>query len=219
MMSSWRSRPVPYGCARKSSTRTSENGPSVSVPPERADRSRERRLRDSPLPAGRPQRVLQETGDGHRSDPAWNRRDRACDPGAIFEIAVAHQHGLAAALNAVDADIDDAGTRLDPAALDHFRPSNGRNDEIRPAANTGQVIRSGMRDRDRTIFRQQQLRHRLADNIGTPDHHGFAARELAQRLPCQHHAAERRAWHEAVLSGRKTSRVDDVKSIDVLGGV
>src|SRR5215213_4280492 len=124
MTSSWRSRRAPSGCARNSSIRTSENGPSASDLPAPADRSGKQRLRDPPLPAGCTQRVLQETGNRHRPDAAGNRGNGPCNPGAILEIAIAHQHRLVAALDSIDADIDDAGTGLDPAALDDFRPSD-----------------------------------------------------------------------------------------------
>src|SRR5690349_2229146 len=49
-------------------------------------------------------RIVQQAGNGHRTDAARHRRDRARDLGAGSIIAIADQLALAVALDAVDAD-------------------------------------------------------------------------------------------------------------------
>src|SRR5439155_3296284 len=129
------------------------------------------------LSAGRCHRVAQEAGDGHRTNAAWNGGDGARHLLARGEVAIPDEPALAVALDAIDADIDDAGPRLDPVALDHFRPPHCGNDEIAPAHHRRQVHGFRMSDGDGAILLEQELHDRLADDVGTPHDHRFESFE------------------------------------------
>src|SRR3546814_5587824 len=60
--------------------------------------------------------------------------------------------------DAVDADVDHGRARLDPFALHHLRPAHGGDDDVGAMHDRGNVPRAAVRDGDRAIFRQQQLR-------------------------------------------------------------
>src|SRR5262245_6808836 len=79
--------------------------------------------------------------------------------------------------NAVYADVDDSGARLDPIAAYHLRLANRREDYVPTAAHGSKVARLRMRNRRRRILHQQQLRERLADDVRAPDHDRFKACE------------------------------------------
>ena len=52
-----------------------------------------------------------------------------------------------------------------------------------------------MGDGHGAVLAQQQLRHRLADEVGAADDHRVLAGEVADEIAQQHQAAERRAAH------------------------
>ena len=66
---------------------------------------------------------------------------------------------------------------------------------------------------------QQQLRHRLADDVGAADDDGALAREIAEAVLQQHEAAERRARHQALAAGREPPGIDDMEAVDILGRI
>ena len=76
-----------------------------------------------------------------------------------------------------------------------------------------------MRDGHRAVRAQEQLRHRLADDVGAAEYDSAQAGEIAQAILQQHQAAQRRTGHQRVLAGRQPTRVDDMKPVDVLGRV
>ena len=153
-------------------------------------------------------RVRHQHGDGHRPDAARHRRDRArrrarrprnrrrrrawsCSP-------------VSGAGDAVDADVDDAGAGLHPVALHHLRPPDRRHEDVAAPADGGEIARAAVADRDRAVLREQQLRHRLADDVGAPDDHRFEAGKIAaQRVLRQDDAAGRRAGHERLVAQRR----------------
>ena len=81
------------------------------VEPLPEERASHLRLRDALGRAGGLHRVVEQAGDGHRADAARHRRDGACHLLAGGIVAVAHELALAVALDAVDADVDDAWRR------------------------------------------------------------------------------------------------------------
>ena len=66
------------------------------------------------------------------------------------------------------------------------------------------------------IFCQQELGHRLADDIGAADHHRLEARQRRMHRLRQHDAAKRRAWRQRRQAGGKPAGIDRMKAIDVL---
>ena len=75
-----------------------------------------------------------------------------------------------------------------------------------------------MRDGHRRIGVEQQLRHRLADDVRPADHHRLEPRQITQAVGQQHHATQRRAGDEAALADRKAAGIGDVEPVDVLVG-
>ena len=71
-----------------------------------------------------------------------------------------------------------------------------------PTNYLGQVASAAMRDGHRATFAQKQLRHRLADDVGSPDHDRVQPAQIAERGAQQFKAAERRAGNEARQSYR-----------------
>jgi hypothetical protein len=73
-----------------------------------------------------------------------------------------------------------------------------------------------VRDGDGAVLRQQQLRHRLAHDVGAADDHGVDAIQLAQHRLGQHDAADRRAGNERLLAGGEAAHVDHMEAVHVL---
>ena len=65
---------------------------------------------------------------------------------------------------------------------------------------------------------KQQQRHRLADDVRTPDHHRLFARQFAELRLQQFEAAKRRARDEAVEPGCKPAGIHGMEAVDVLVG-
>src|SRR3546814_2030983 len=87
---------------------------------------------------------------------------------------IAHQTGLAffCTGNAVDADVDDHRSRLDPVALHHFGHAHRRNHNVRPVNDRSEIARAAMRQGNGAVFLEQKLRHRLAHAIGAAHDNG-----------------------------------------------
>ena len=97
------------------------------------------------------QGVLQQAGDGHRPDAARHRGYGGRDCRLRFgEIHVAHKPRLARRRlfrvfrgHAVDADVDHHGAGFDPVRLDHFGAADGGDQDVRLAADGGEVLWCG----------------------------------------------------------------------------
>ncbi len=127
---------------------------------------------------------------------------------------------LRAGRDAVDADVDHGGAGLDPVALDEARPADRGDQDIGLPALARQILGcANGRHTDRAVFAQQQLRHRLADDVRAADHDGAQARKVAQPVPQQHQAAERGAGHDALAAGRQQADIGQVKAVDILGRI
>ena len=129
------------------------------------------------------------------------------------------------ARDAVDADIDDDGAGLDPGAPDHFGPADGGHHHIGATDRFGEIAGARMGDGDGGVARQQQLRHRLADDVGAADDDRLGAGERPVQglrgAVDQHHAAGRRAGHERALQRprRQQAGVERVKTVNVLARI
>src|SRR5690606_14673828 len=105
--------------------------------------------------------ISHQQTDCHRSDTAWNRRNRAGLFSSFSIVDIADQTGLAAILarNAVDANVDDGCAFLDPVALDHFWTANSSNQNVGGAADRWQILGAAMRDGDGCIGCEKQVCH------------------------------------------------------------
>lgn len=99
------------------------------------------------------QRVLQQTRHRHRPHASGHGRDRPSHRRRRLKCHVADKPPVRQPVNA---NIDHCRAGLDPVGRHHFRPANRGNQDIGPAALSGQVERPGMRDRHRRVRRQQQ---------------------------------------------------------------
>ena len=93
-------------------------------------------------PMGGDDRVAQQAGDGHRTDAARNRSDGARHLCRFIICNVAEQlAGPVRLFDALLADVDDRGSRLQPAAADQLGTADGSHDDIAAAHGFRQVLR------------------------------------------------------------------------------
>jgi hypothetical protein len=97
--------------------------------------------------------------------------------------------------------------------------ADGGDEDVGAADHFGQVAGAAVGHGHRAILPEEELRHRLADDVGAADHHRLEARKVAEPVLQEHQAAERRAGDEAALADREPAGVDDVEAVDVLGRV
>src|SRR5574340_501064 len=172
---------------------------------------------DLPAEAGGPLRgahgVRHQHGDGHRADAAGHRGDPAGHFLRRIEIHVAAQLAVG---HAVDADVDHRRAGLDHVAGDHLRPAGGDDQDVGVARVFGEVDGLGGADGDGGIVLQQHQRHRLADDVAAPDHHGMLALDRHAAFFQQLHRAVRRAGGEAHIAGGQRADVHRVEAVHVL---
>jgi hypothetical protein len=131
------------------------------------------------------QSVAQQAGNSHGANAARHRCDRASMTEGIVKGNVADQPALALPISgrkAVDTDIDDHRARFQPVAGYHFSAADGCDNNIRAPHDIGQILRAAMRNGDGAIFREQQLRHWFANNVGPSDHDGILAGQIADMV-------------------------------------
>ena len=187
------------------------------------------RGRSAHRPFRRLERIGHQHGDGHFADPSGNRRDRAGDLRRLGSGHVADEARLRLARRVeplashpIDADVDDDRAGLHPRPTHHFRPPDRGDENVGAARDGGQIAGARMGDRHRAMAREQELRHRLADDVRAADDDSLHAGEhRAQRLAglVEHdHRAGRRAGHErpAHLADRKQADIDRMEAVDVL---
>ena len=73
--------------------------------------------------------------------------------------------------------------------LHHLRPADRGDHEVGAADHGGQVARARVGDRDRAVLGEQQLRHRLADDVGAADDDRLEPRQLGPHRLGEDHAA------------------------------
>ena len=64
---------------------------------------------------------------------------------------------------------------------------------------------------------QEELRHRLADDVRAADHDGVPARDLHSGVLDQAHAGELRAWHHCRPAGHQRAEIGFMEAVDILG--
>ena len=86
-------------------------------------------------------RLCHQGDDGHRPNPAWNRRDRPGDLLRRCEIHITDQTCFAViAFDAINADIDDGCPGFYPVTLDHLRSAYCRYQDIGAPALLRQIL-------------------------------------------------------------------------------
>src|SRR5882762_9832076 len=178
-------------------------------------------------------RVAHEHGNGHGSDAAGNRSERA---GSVDRIGVhvTNEHGtlLAKFLKTsreiaqqglglfcvgdfICADIDDYGARANPVGLDVAGFAHSRDDDIRPANDAGEVASFGMADGHRGICMHQQKRHRFANDIAAAEDDGVCALDLNIVAAQDFHAAGGRAGDEARAAADEATKAYGMEAVNV----
>ena len=120
------------------------------------------------------------------------------------------------AVDAVHADVDHGRAGLDPVGADHPRAADGGDQDVGAAADLGEVARARVADGDRRVGSEQQLRHRLAEQVRAADHDGLGALERRAGLREQQHHAGRRARPQAVAAQRERAGAERRQAVDVL---
>lgn len=127
------------------------------------------------------QRIFEQARHCHRADAARYRRNRPGNPDGFCKGDISHQPALAVRSRyTLNAHVDDNGTWLDPAAPHHLRLADRRHHQVGAAHNGGQVPRARVSHRNRAILGKQQLRNRLADDVGSADDHSFQPLETGR---------------------------------------
>ena len=130
-----------------------------------------------------------------------------------------HEARALAVQHAVDADVDHRGAGRDPVGLDHGGPARRGDHDLGPAHHRGQVAGARVRDRHGAGVREQERRHRLADDVRAPDDHRLTPRQVAEMRAQEHQAAQGRAGHQRPASGAQEPDIRDVEAVHVLGGI
>ena len=125
-----------------------------------------------------------------------------------------------AVLRAVHADVDDDRARLHPVGLHHLRarPTAAMSTSARRQTSARSRVRE-WHDRHRRVGAEQQLRHRLAEEVRAPDDDRLGAFELRARRVEQRHDALRRARPQPLDAEREPAGADRRQAVDVLVGV
>ena len=103
--------------------------------------------------------------------------------------------------------------------LHHLRPADGGHHQVGAAHHGGQIAGARVGDGHRAMLVEQQLRHRLADDVGAADHHRLEPREPRLDRLGQDQAAGRRARRQRLGAAGQPADVDGVEAVDVLGRV
>ena len=121
------------------------------------------------MAVSRNKRVPQQHSNCHWTDTARYRGDRTRDFARAAKVDVPDKPALFLARfgwQSIDPDIDHRRTGFEPFGLDHFCSAYRSDNDICAAHDSGQILRAAMSDGDRGISIEQQLRHRLPDNVG-----------------------------------------------------
>jgi hypothetical protein len=164
--------------------------------------------------------VVEKHDDGHGADAARDGGDGAGDFGGGGVIDVAAE----ARVGAVDADVDHDGARLDHLAGDEFGFADGGDEDVRLAANAGQVFRAAMAEGNRcvagvgaevTFFGGEERRDGFADDFAAADDDGVFAADADAAAVQNLEAAVGRAGEIARAALDQEADVFGVKTIDV----
>lgn len=160
--------------------------------------------------------VLEQAGDRHGTDATGYGRDGAGMDRDLVEGYVADDCWSGWCRDAVDADIYDDGSRLDPASAYEAGMTCRDDQDVCPACFGSNIARLQMRENDRAPFVEKEARHRASDDVRTAYDDCMETGEHRQNAPQQDQATKRRAGNHAIRSSdRQFSCIDDMKSINV----
>ena len=164
--------------------------------------------------------VLQEAGDGHRTDAAGDGGDGTGDFDGFVIGDIADEFAFAVgAGDAVDTDVDNNGAGLNPAAFDELWAANGCDQDIGAAADGFEVTGAGVGDGDGAVFLDKELRHRFANDVGTADDDSIKAFEAWHDRLGEDDGTGGGAGDEAAFADRQASDVHGMEAVDILVGV
>ena len=170
------------------------------------------------LPARSPEetldRVLHQAADRHGPDAARHGRDHR---GLGFdgrEIDIAAQ--FARLRVAVHPHVDHHGARRHHLRRDELRPPDGHHQNLRPARHFGEVARTTVGHRHRSVRVQEQFRHGKPHDIAAADHHGALAGDLHACGPQHLENAFRGAGERAGLFLPQRRNVQGMEAVDIL---
>ena len=116
----------------------------------------------------------------------------------------------------VDTDIDHGGARPNEILGDHGIAADGDDEDVRPSADAGQVLRAGVADGDRGVPMHEQRGHRFADDLAATDDDGVLPRDLDTGAIEHLHDAGGRCRYEPGPVLYQQADVLRVEPIDVL---
>lgn len=128
---------------------------------------------------------MEEHGDGHGAYAAGHGADEGCDLSDGVEVDIADGFGLevwGGAGDAVDADVDDQGARLDHVAGDQVRDAGGGDQDVGGAGDVGEAGGPFVAGDDGGFLAHEEDGDGLADDVaGTDDDGDLAAEEGGAR--------------------------------------
>jgi hypothetical protein len=181
--------------------------------------------------------VAHQHGNGHRANAAGNRSESAgsidrggmdvADEGAAFGAEffetvwkIAEEAlGFFGVGDAVGANVDDCGPRLDPVWLDVAGFADGGDEDIGAAEDVGQAARFGMADGDGGVGVHEEKGHGLAYDVTAAKDDGVGAFNLDFVAAQDFHAAGRSAGDEAGTPADETAKVDGMEAVDIFGRI
>ena len=112
------------------------------------------------------------TGGSQESYTSWHWRDRTGNFLHSLKIHIANQF---LRRNAIDAHINDSCPRLHHIRSDEVWLADGSNQDVCLSGDFGKILRMRVTDRYGSILGQQQMQHRLANNIAATDDYSLPA--------------------------------------------
>jgi hypothetical protein len=181
--------------------------------------------------------VAHQHSNGHRANAAGNRSESAgsidrggmdvADEGAAFGAEffetvwkIAEEAlGFLGVGDAVGANVDDCGPRLDPVWLDVASFAYSGDEDIGAAEDTGQIARFGMTNGDGGVGMHEEKRHWFADDVAAAEDDGVGAFDLDFVAAQDFHAAGGSAGDQAGASADEAAEIDRMETVHVFGRV
>lgn len=165
--------------------------------------------------------VLQQHGNSHGSNTAWNGGDDGSDLSGGLELDITYESlaGLACRIrNIVGSDIDDNGAGLQPLAFDKVGGANGDDDDICVLEMELEIRRLGVANGDSGIGSVQELSNGTADDVASANNYSILAGKLNTSLLQQSYNSLGSAGSEDRLAAAlgKLANVVGTKTVNIL---